>query len=246
MGQALNHPLVVHIRRSLSDAIVTEFAENGSLADHLSDTTNGNFCRLSDPTRIMRIIAGIVLAMRFLHSQNVVHRDLTPENILIDFDWNVRICDFGCSVSPVYSQPVLPMDHNRSELWRTIDCRYGAPECFRNMTVPASEAPQADVFSFGLILYELIIGRPVFPKDIHPYKVAAILGMDDWRPCIPDDTIPEAADLIRDCLAINYRDRPSFIDIVHRLKAVGFKLMPGVNSEKINKFVNKIEATEVF
>jgi hypothetical protein len=70
--------------------------------------------------------------------------------------------------------------------------------------------------------------------------------MDDWHPCIPDDTIPEAAELIRDCLSIHYRDRPWFIDILHRLKAVGFKLMPGVNSEKIHKFVKKIEAAEVF
>jgi serine/threonine protein kinase len=194
----------------------------------------------------MRIIAGIVLALRFLHSQNVVHRDLTPENILIDFDWNVRICDFGCSVSPVYPQPVLPMDRIQSQLWRTIDCRYGAPECCRNMIVPASETPQADVFSFGSILYELIIGRPIFPKDVRPYTVVAILGMDDWRPSIPHDTIPEAAQLIRDCLAINYRDRPSFIDILHRLKAVGFKLVPGVNSAKITTFVNTIEEIEIF
>jgi serine/threonine protein kinase len=245
--KTLNHPLVVRIRESMSgavnrnEAVVTEFVENGSLADHLPDAKNGDLCRLSGSTRIMRIISGIVLAMRFLHSQNVIHRDLTPDNILLDWDWNVRICDFGYSVSPDHPQPLLPIGQKAAEFWRTLDWHYLSPECALDITVP-----EGDVFSFGLILYELIIGRPVFPKCVSAYTVMMMLSKDNWHPDIPDDVNPAAAILIRDCLAIDYRVRPSFIKILRRLKKMQFKLMTGVNSEKTAEFVNTIEDHEMF
>jgi serine/threonine protein kinase len=186
--KTLNHPLVVRIRESMSgavnrnEAVVTEFVENGSLADHLPDSENGDLCRLSGSTKIVRIITGIVLAMRFVHSQNVIHRDLTPDNILLDLDWNVRICDFGYSISPDHPQPLLPIDPQETESWRTLNWRYLSPECYRGIVVS-----EGDVFSFGLILYELIIGRSVFPKGVGAYRVIIMLSEEDWGPDIPDD-----------------------------------------------------------
>jgi serine/threonine protein kinase len=245
--KTVNHPLVVRIRGPLSsaahcnEAVVTEFVENGSLADHLPDAENDDLYRLSGSTRIVRIIAGIVLAMRFLHSQNVIHRDLTPENILVDWNWNVRICNFGHSISPDHPEPPLPIDQSTTQSWSTLNCRYLSPECYSDITVP-----EGDVFSFGLILYELIVGHPGFPKGVSPYSVIMMLGVDDWCPDIPDDVNSEAADLIRDCLAVEYRARPSFMSILHRLKTIEFELMAGVNSAKISEFVSTIEDREIF
>jgi serine/threonine protein kinase len=243
--KTLNHPLVVRIREPLSgavnqnQAVVTEFVENGSLADHLPDAVTGDLCRLHNSTRIVRIIAGIVLAMRCLYWQNVIHHDLSPENVLLDWDWNVRICDFGDSISPDYPQPPVSVDRSITQSWCTINQRYLSPECYRDIIVP-----EGDVFSFGLILYELIIGRPVFPKGVSPYTVMKLLSADDWCPDIPEYVNCAAADLIRDCLAVDYRVRPSFIDILDRLKRIQFKLMAGVNSEKIAEFVDMIEKRE--
>jgi serine/threonine protein kinase len=53
---------------------------------------------LRSETRVARIIIGIVLAMRYIHSWQVIRYDLKPENILLDCGWNVRIADFGCSI----------------------------------------------------------------------------------------------------------------------------------------------------
>jgi serine/threonine protein kinase len=53
---------------------------------------------LEGGTRIAIVVAGIVLAMRDLHSRRIIHRDLKPTNILIDWDWIVRIADFTPAV----------------------------------------------------------------------------------------------------------------------------------------------------
>jgi serine/threonine protein kinase len=93
----MHHPLIVrHFpdRMNRSSAITTEFATNGSLANHLPDSRDANFSLLQGPTRIARIIAGIALAMGYVHSQVVIHGNLTPDNILLHWNWNIRIGNF--------------------------------------------------------------------------------------------------------------------------------------------------------
>jgi serine/threonine protein kinase len=241
----MNHLLIVRILdcsfgaidRKL--AVVTEFVPNGSLADHLSDAKNGDFCQLSGSTRIVRIIVRIVLAMRYIHSHNVIHCDLIPQNILLDWDWNVRICDFVHSVVPDSRNHSPPNFSNENQCWPSVASRYLAPECYEDVTFLES-----DVFSFGMILYELIIGRPLFSKTLSMYQVISQLIKWDWSPYIPESVIPETAELIRDCIAIKHEDRPSFIEILKRLKKIQFKLMTDVNSAKITAFVDEIEKWE--
>jgi serine/threonine protein kinase len=95
-----------------------------------------------------------------------------------------------------------------------------------------------------MILYELIVGRPMFPKRMNVLQVVRALAADDWKPNIPESVIPEAAELIRECLAIKSEDRPSFTDILKRLKEIRFRLMTNVNSAKITAFVDRIEKWE--
>jgi serine/threonine protein kinase len=85
----LNHPLIArHFPNAInhSSAIATEFATKGSLANHLPNCQNTNLSVLRGPTRIARIITGIVLAMRYVHSQGVIHCNLTVDSILLE--WN--------------------------------------------------------------------------------------------------------------------------------------------------------------
>jgi hypothetical protein len=91
--ERLNHPLIVGFEQYFArtkkrpPAIVTEFVPNGSLAHHLPSGDNSDLCRLAGGTRIAIVVAGIVLAMRYLHSRRIIHRDLKPANIFIDWDW---------------------------------------------------------------------------------------------------------------------------------------------------------------
>jgi serine/threonine protein kinase len=222
--KTLKHPLILELRQHISDTpdhnsvIVTEFAGNGSLANHLSPMKY----RLSGANRITKVVIGICLAMRYLHSQNVIHRDLKPDNI-----------------SP--ENPEIPshIDPNSPRNWASVDYHYLAPECYENHYYPES-----DVFSFSLILYELLVGQPAFPKHLTVYQIALKVVIKDERPDIPKFVLPNARELIEDCWATNPSYRPSFEEIVERLVKMKFKLMPNVNSRKISEFVNKIGKLE--
>jgi serine/threonine protein kinase len=158
--ETLKHPLVLQAIRfdpaaKRGPAIATEFVGNGSLADRLPGSENFATSGLRGPTRIAKIIVSIALAMRFVHSRGFIHCNLTPDAVLLDWDWNVRISHFGSAVAP--DDPEI----TDSASVNAGDARYRAPECYENEAVPES-----DVFSFGLIRFEIAAGRPVFARTM--------------------------------------------------------------------------------
>jgi serine/threonine protein kinase len=235
--RSLSHPLLIGFHKFIpqSDSekttIITEFAGNGTLADHLPITAEREKSGLSGTNRIMQIIVGVVLGMRYLHSLGIIHRNLNPDTILINWDWNVRLSNFGRSISRNFPDPPLV---NASG-----DHHYQAPEWYEN-----EFSSKSDVFSFGLILYELIVGEPVIPKDWNPLAVVKRLSIDGFRPNIPDWVCSEVKELITDCWAQDPLDRPSFEVILERLEEMDFKLIFGVKPAKLAKFVRQIKERE--
>jgi serine/threonine protein kinase len=237
----LNHPLIVGFEQYIPATqhqhamIITEFVPNGSLSDYLSSSANSKEIIRSGGTRVAKIVLGIVLAMRYLHSRGIIHGDLKPENILLDWDWIVRICDFCLSVSSEGSD--AEFDDNSCQ--RSLDARYSGPECFNN-----EPTLKSDVFSFGLILYELLTGKPVFSPDLgHSYVMKKIL-VDGAHLSIPDSVSPTAKLLIEDCLNSKPNKWPSFDSILLRLEEIGFQITRGVNSRRIRQFVTAVKSRE--
>jgi serine/threonine protein kinase len=233
---ALKHPLVLGLRAHTpvrSPSIVTEFAGNGSLASLL---TAGGQRHLCGPNRLAKVIAGIALAMRFAHSRGTVHRDFSPENILLDWDWTVRIADFGHGAS-LDAPPLIRLD--AAEDWRSVDSRCFAPECHDGTFRCAS-----DVLAFELILFEILARRPAFPKPLNRWQIAFMVNVEDARPEIPEAVVAPARVLIEDCWAAEPDDRPTFEEIVDRLAEMQFKVIAHVNSAKVAEFVKWIEDWE--
>jgi serine/threonine protein kinase len=171
--------------------------------------------------------------MRYIHSQGVIHHNLTPDNILLDWDWNVRIANFGRSIPSITDAPVMTSEVPPG------DPRYVAPECYENII-----ATENDIFSFGLILYEIIVGNPVFPRSMESGPIMGAIVLRHYRPDIPHWVLPTTANLIRDCWADDYLERPSFDEILDRLEEMRFKLIGRVNSLKLITFVKDIKEWE--
>jgi serine/threonine protein kinase len=98
----LNHPLIVDLRDfDFADvAFASEFAGNGSLACHLTAKRG-----LGSANRITMIITGIALGMAFVHFRDVIHCHLKPDDVSLDWDWNVRIANWSSSVSSREEKP---------------------------------------------------------------------------------------------------------------------------------------------
>jgi serine/threonine protein kinase len=177
--------------------------------------------------------------MRFVHSRGFIHLDLKPDNILLDWDWNVRIADFGQSIS--LTNPDIPtvIHPNTRDGVLFMDSYYLSPECYDDRY-----SQMSDVFTFGLILYELLTGRPVFSKELTLNEIVFNVAVKHALPAIPEFVVPSARELITDCWAEEPGDRLSFDEMVDRLKEIKFKVMPNVNSWKISEFVKEIERWE--
>jgi [calcium/calmodulin-dependent protein kinase] kinase len=126
----LNHPLIVDFEkyfprtRDRPPEIVSEFVPNGSLADHLPYAKKSELNALTGGTKIAIVVTGIVLPMQYLHFLGIIHRELMPDNVLIDWEWIIRIGDFGRSLW------IDESDTHDSRI--AAEPRYTAPECFEN------------------------------------------------------------------------------------------------------------------
>jgi serine/threonine protein kinase len=234
----LNHPLIlgfagfVRMRGNRSAGLVTEFAGNGSLADHLS----GGDCEcertLPSPTRVAIIVVGIAMAMRYLHSERRIHHNLNPATVFLDWDWTVRLGCFGCSLSAANPDTSSTLNQGR-------DARYTAPECFEN-----APTRRSDVFSFGLILWTLVCGDGGFWTDLTPLQVMRRVVMDQKRPEIEDSVDRRVRELIEDCWDQDPGMRPRFEMILDRLRGMDFEVTAGVNSAKVKRFFDSVEKRE--
>jgi serine/threonine protein kinase len=186
------------------------------------------------------VVTEIVLAMRYLHFCRIIHRDLKPSNIFVDWDWIVRIGDFSHAVLADACGDARSDETTSLTSPPSIEVRYTAPESFDNCLTLKS-----DVFSFGLILFELLTGTPAFSPDIPPQAMMMGMVIDKVRPDLPEFIFPEVRELICDCLEEQPSDRPSFAFILWRLNKMDFRITAGVRPEKVREFVSAVKRREV-
>jgi serine/threonine protein kinase len=103
---------------------------------------------------------------------------------------------------------------------------------------------KSDIFSFGLILYELLTGQPAFSPNLSQHDMMKRIVFDEARPDIPDSVAPNVKLLIEDCLEYEPDERPSFEMILFRLDKIGFQITRGVNSRKVRQFVTTVKNRE--
>ncbi len=147
---------------------------------------------------IHEIFVKICRAVEFMHSKNLVHRDIKPENILMSEDLEPKLCDFGWSIE-------LNKNESRQTFCGTYE--YMAPEIFETQNYNSA----VDVWSLGVLLYELIHGKsPFFGSSVFNIFKNIIKKQITFKEAID----PQAKALIRKILRINPMERPSVAEIL--------------------------------
>ena len=176
----LTHPNVINIYDAGVDGddcyIVMEYIEGGKTLKPYCSSDN-----LLPINKVVEIIFQCAKALDYAHRQGVVHRDIKPSNILFTSTQDVKIGDF--SIAHVYNA-----DSTTTQMNGMMGSpRYMSPEQLREEHV----TNQTDLFSLGVVMYELLTGRQPFPADNFSRLVNKILNdeppaLSDYRNDIPE------------------------------------------------------------
>lgn len=182
---ALNHPNIVVVFDVGEGFVVSELVEGEALSG------------LRPPLRRTLDIAGqIASGLSAAHAAGIIHRDLKPANILLTRDGRVKILNFGLAKvraqSAAAAGETAPLVTEPGMVMGTVG--YMSPEQVRGLEVDH----RCDIFSFGLILYELLGGRRAFQGETSADTMRAILREDP--PELPE-TVPVALrEVVAHCL----------------------------------------------
>ena len=199
---ALNHPGIAAIfgfeEAGATHALAMEFLPG----EDLSAIIARGPMALDDALPIARQIAE---ALEAAHEHGIVHRDLKPANIKVRSDGVVKVMDFGlakatgadgsASAADAMNSPTLTA--RATQLGMILGtAAYMAPEQARGKTVDK----RADIWSFGVVLFEMLTGRRAFAGDDVSTTLAAVLMKEpDWA-ALPEATPPAIRVLLRRCL----------------------------------------------
>ena len=205
---SLNHPNIVSVYDYGQDAagpfIVMELVEGEDLSSIIRRSG------ALPPRQAARIAAETARALQAAHTSGIVHRDVKPGNILISRDGRVKVTDFGIARAVAEAQMTLPGTTLGS-------VHYFSPEQARGEQATTA----SDVFSLGIVLYELLTGRRPWEGDS-----AAAVAMARLVGPVPDPAAaragvpPELAAIDRRALATEPSDRwPSVANMAGGLEA---------------------------
>ncbi|XVF59855.1 hypothetical protein PTKIN_Ptkin07bG0309200 [Pterospermum kingtungense] len=181
--------------------IVTEFMAGGSLYDYLHKQ-RGVFKLPS----LLKVAIDVSKGMNYLHQNNIIHRDLKTANLLMDENQVVKVADFG--VARVQSQSGVMTAETGTYRWM-------APEVIEHKPYDH----KADVFSFGIALWELLTGELPYAL-LTPLQAAVGVVQKGLRPTIPKHTHPRLGELLERCWQQDPTQRPNFSEIIDILQQI--------------------------
>lgn len=159
---ATNHPFIISLICNIETEkyiyLLLDFWPGGDLFYLISNQT-----RLSEKLAKFYLIE-IILAIEYLHSINILYRDLKPTNVLIDAEGHVKLTDFGLS-TPFFTETSVS-----TEFWGTPE--YMSPE----MLMKIGHDRWLDYYSIGIILYEMLVGIPPFYNQDKKKMYTSILN----------------------------------------------------------------------
>jgi TolB-like protein/Flp pilus assembly protein TadD len=180
-ASGLNHPNILTIyeigQKDSTHFIATEYIEGNTLRHHLSSARP----RLSE---VLDIGTQIASALSAAHKAAIVHRDIKPENIMIRRDGLVKVLDFGLAKLTAHEPATVDTQAPTKTLFETKPgivvgtAIYMSPEQARGVTVDT----RTDIFSLGVVLYEMVAGCLPFEGSTSSEVLAMLLSEKEPQP----------------------------------------------------------------
>lgn len=187
----LKHPSVLELYTFFEDMnyvyLVLELCHNGELQRYLK-----NNAVILDEEEASHLFRQVVQGLLYLHSHNILHRDISLANLLLSKDMRVKIADFGLATQ------LSRADEKHLTMCGTPN--YISPE----VATRSSHGLEADVWGLGCLLYTLLVGRPPFDTDGVKSTLTKVV-MADYK--IPSHLSVTARDLIDALLKKNPKER---------------------------------------
>ena len=204
-------------------SLVYEFINKGTLSDYIHDENKAS--SITWETRL-RIATQTTEALYYLHSKasiSIIHRDVKSTNMLLDEDYDVKLCDFGASRE-------ISLDKTQSSTDVQGTPGYLDPESIQTNQV----TEKSDVYSFGVVLVELLTGKKALffdrPKEQRVLTMLFLLALKDdslfevLKDCIVNNgnhkQILRVAHLAKRCLSQKGEDRPTMKEVVVELEII--------------------------
>lgn len=193
--QSIHHENIVKIHDIVFHPqyiyVILEYCEYGDFFK-LLETDSVVFSQ-----NVRRFLTQIISALKYLHERNIAHLDLKPDNILVDSDLNVKICDFGCCHTE--------FDKNKIKLGTLY---YLAPELFSGKII---DIRAADIWAFGIVMYFCYAHTLPWDSGTDEEIINQIKsGVIEMKP----DFSASVVRIIQNCCNVNVEQRMTIEDLM--------------------------------
>jgi tetratricopeptide (TPR) repeat protein len=232
-ASALSHPNILTVYEAGSEAgmpfLATELVEGQTLRQRLASGP-------MPPAEALGVAIQTAEALAAAHAAGIVHRDIKPENVMLRPDGYVKVLDFGLAkLTEAFSRGLISESASGSEFSGLTapgavlgTARYMSPEQARG----ASIDPRTDIFSLGVVLYEMLAGASPFDGDTTTDVIAAILYREPPPLASASAEVPaELERLVLRALSKDPRSRyGSAAELLEHLKACARQVDPAHDS----------------